>query len=141
RPPPAPYLASAMRVLMLSKACHVAVYRQKLVELAARGVDLTLLAPPQWRGAPFEPGFDRGYRVVQVAPRLNGHFHLHHYPGLDALLAEVRPDLLHCDEEPYDLVSFLALRAARRAGVPLVFFTWQNLARRWPPPFRWFERR
>src|SRR5439155_8914340 len=36
---------------------------------------------------------------------------------------------------------FLALRAARRAGVPLVFFTWQNLARRWPPPFRWFERR
>jgi glycosyltransferase involved in cell wall biosynthesis len=52
----------------------------------------------------------------------------------------VRPDLLHFDEEPYNLATYLGARSARRAGVPLVFFTWQNLLRRYPPPFSWMER-
>jgi glycosyltransferase involved in cell wall biosynthesis len=125
---------------MLSKACHIAAYRLKLVEMAARGIELTLVAPPEWRGVPFEPGFDDGYRTVLSRPRFNGSFHTHYYPELPRILAETRPDLLHCDEEPYDTVSYMALRAARRAGVPLLFFTWQNLRRRWPPPFKWFER-
>src|SRR5436309_1225418 len=110
-----------MRVLILSKACHVAAYRLKLVEMARCGVELTLVAPPEWRGAAFEPGFDEGYRTVLCRPRLNGHFHLHFYPQLGALLQEVRPELVHCDEEPYDLVSFMALRAARRAGARFLF--------------------
>jgi len=55
-------------------------------------------------------------------------------------LAQLRPDLLHMDEEPYNLATWLALRAAARSGVVSTFFTWQNLYRRYPPPFRWFEQ-
>ena len=130
---------------MVSKACYVSSYRKKLEELAALGVDLTLLAPPYWRNAsgrhPFEEGNQRGYRTVLQDPVLNGNFHLHFYPGISALIEETAPDLVHIDEEPYDLVSFHALTAARRAGASGLFFTWQNIPRRYPPPFSLFESR
>ena len=129
---------------MVSKACYVAAYRQKLVELAHLGVDLTLVVPPYWqfaeRRAPFEPGRDDGYRIIQANPIFNGRHHLHFYPQLPRLIADAQPDLVHLDEEPYDLVTYLGLRAAERARVLAVFFSWQNLDRRFPAPFSWIER-
>ena len=129
---------------MVSKACYVGSYRRKLEELAALGVDLTLVVPPYWQTgdqrAMREPGYDRGYRIVEENPVLNGNFHMHFYRDLPALLQEVRPDLVHIDEEPYDLVTFHALRAATAAGAKALFFTWQNLERDYQPPFKWFEK-
>src|SRR5207249_195497 len=51
-----------------------------------------------------------------------------------------RPDVLHIDEEPYNLGTFLAARAASVRGIPSLFFTWQNLVRAYPLPFRWMEK-
>ena len=129
-----------MRVVMLSKACTVAAYRRKLEELARLGVDLTLVVPPHWGNARLEPGHEEGYRLVVMAPALNGHHHWHWYPGFGRLLREVQPDLVHIDEEPYDFVTFHALRQAQGVGARTLFFTWQNLYRRFPPPFSFFER-
>ena len=129
---------------MVSKACYVGSYRRKLEELAALGVDLTLVVPPYWRTgdklAYRAPGYDHGYRIVEENPVLNGNFHLHFYRGLPALLREVRPDLVHIDEEPYDLVTLHTLRAARAVNAKSVFFTWQNIDRNYTPPFGWIER-
>ena len=129
---------------MVSKACYVASYRRKLEELAGLGVDLTLVAPPYWhsggRRLSFEPGYAGGYRTVLQNPVFNGSFHLHYYPQLPALIRRYDPDLVHIDEEPYDLVSFKAARAALSAGAKVLFFTWQNIQRRYPPPFTFFER-
>jgi glycosyltransferase involved in cell wall biosynthesis len=125
---------------MVSKACTVAAYRRKAEEIAKLGVDLTLVVPPRWGNAAFEAGRDKGYRLVIMAPALNGHHHLHWYPGLARLLNSEKPDLVHIDEEPYDFVTFHTLRRARRIGARSVFFTWQNLFRKFPPPFSFFER-
>jgi len=133
-----------MKVLMLSKACYVATYRRKLEELAALPhVQLTLIVPPYWRmgkgKALLEPGYDKGYEMNVENPPLNGNHHLHFYPNLPRHLERLKPDLVHIDEEPYDFVAFHALRACRRAGAKTLFFTWQNIERRFPPPFGWFE--
>jgi glycosyltransferase involved in cell wall biosynthesis len=133
-----------MKVLMLSKACYVATYRRKLEELAALPqVELTLVVPPYWRmgkgRALLEPGYDKGYEMIIENPLLNSHHHLHFYPRFAQHLERVKPDLVHIDEEPYDFVTFHALRASRRAGAKTLFFTWQNIERRFPPPFSWFE--
>ncbi|MCX6021009.1 MAG: glycosyltransferase [Chloroflexi bacterium] len=131
-----------MKVLMVSKACIVAAYRRKLEEMAALGVDLTLVVPPYWMQAGrkqlLEPGFAEGYRLIESPMALNGHFHLHFYPRLRDVIAEVQPDLVHLDEEPYDFVTFHGLRFARRANAAVVFFTWQNLRRTLPFPFTYF---
>jgi glycosyltransferase involved in cell wall biosynthesis len=129
---------------MVSKACIVGQYQTKLERLARHpDLDLTVVVPPYWRDergvVPLERVHTQGYRL-QVEPiAFQGRFHLHYYPTLPRLLHALRPDLVHIDEEPYNLATFLALRAARAVGAHSLFFTWQNLPRRYPPPFSWME--
>jgi len=134
-----------MRVLMVSKACLVGAYQRKLEEIAAHAdVELAVIVPPSWheagRRVELEPVYTAGYRLIVEPMRFNGHFHLHFYPGLRHHLEAFQPDVLHIDEEPYNLATFHALRLARRMGIRTLFFTWQNLHRRYPPPFSWMER-
>jgi glycosyltransferase involved in cell wall biosynthesis len=71
---------------------------------------------------------------------LNGHFHLHFYPNLGTHVQRLRPDIMHIDEEPYNLATFHAMRLAIQVDAKPLFFTWQNLLRRYPFPFNWMER-
>ncbi len=132
-----------MRVLMLSKACIVGIYQPKLEAIARRGVDLTVLAPPSWRDErgvqPLERAHTQGYQLREIPIRLNGNFHLHHYPSLPRELDAIRPQIVHIDEEPYNLATWQALRQARRLGAKALFFSWQNIRRAYPPPFNWGE--
>jgi glycosyltransferase involved in cell wall biosynthesis len=139
-----PLGAGALRVLIVSKPFVNLAYRQKLRELATLGVDVTAVSPPEWREAGsvqrLEAGDDDSYDLRVLPMRFNGHFHYHWYAGLPELLDDVRPTLVHIDEEPYNLATFLAARAARRRGISSIFFTWQNLLRRFPPPVADMER-
>ena len=134
-----------MRVLMVSKACLVGAYQKKLEELARLpGVELTVVVPPYWRDergvVELERQYTAGYELVVEPLACNGHFHLHFFPGLGRQMRRVRPDLVHIDEEPYNLATAHALYLARRAGAKALFFSWQNIARRYPPPFSTLER-
>ena len=76
-----------------------------------------------------------------VAPLVfSGQYHLHFYPTAGALLRRLRPDVLHVDEEPYNLATWQLLRIGQALGARGLFFTWQNLSRRYPWPFRHFEQ-
>lgn len=137
--------AKTLRIVMLSKAMVVGAYQRKLEELALLpGVELTAIVPPAWRDSrgetPLERMYTHGYQLVVTPMALNGHFHVHFYPRLGRLLEQIQPDLLHVDEEPYNLAAWQAIRWAARRRVPAVFFTWQNLIRRYPPPFNWLEQ-
>jgi len=130
---------------MVSKALVVGTYQRKLEEIAAQpDIDLTVAVPPFWREKGhdwrLERSFGAGYDLKVLPMRFNGHYHYHYYPRLGQLLDQVKPDLLHFDEEAYNLSTWLALHAARMRGIPFVFFTWQNILRRYPPPFGWMER-
>lgn len=129
---------------MVSKALIVGAYQRKAEEIAQLGVDLTVLTPPAWNDDRGEQQVEllhtTGYTFRVVPIRFGGDFHLHHYPTLAQELARLRPDVLHMDEEPYNLATWLALRAAHRLGIASTFFTWQNLYRRYPPPFHQMER-
>ncbi len=133
-----------LHVVMVSKALVVGAYQRKAEEIARRGVKLTVLVPPSWRdrrGRQVATArHTEGYTLRSIPLWLNGNFHLHWYPTLARELAHLQPDLLHMDEEPYNLATYLGLRAARRLGIPSLFFTWQNLLRGYPPPFAWWER-
>ncbi len=129
---------------MLSKACVVGTYQRKLEELARLDIDLTVLVPPSWRAPSgtlrLERAHTTGYRLLVEPIRFNGNFHLYYFPTLARRVHEFRPDILHIDEEPYNLASWLALRIARRANVRSVLFSWQNLNRAYPFPFSFGER-
>lgn len=134
-----------MRVLYLSKACVVGAYQRKLEELAAEpDIELVAVVPPFWQDSGRRLMLERlhthGYRMAIEPARFNGHFHWHYYPRLARQLERSRPDILHVDEEPYNFASFHAVWLAQRRGIRAIFFTWQNLHRRYPAPFSWMER-
>ncbi len=134
-----------MRVLMLSKACVVGAYQKKLEEMARLpDLELTVVVPPYWRDErgtlELEREHTEGYELIVEPMTFNGSFHLHFYPGLGNQIRRVRPDLVHIDEEPYNLATAHALWLARRNGARTLFFSWQNLLRRYPLPFRMIER-
>jgi glycosyltransferase involved in cell wall biosynthesis len=140
-----PDSTARIRVLIVSKACLVGAYQRKLEEIAAfPDIDLTVIVPPEWR----EPGgatvrLERahvtGYELLAEPMMFNGHFHLHFYPRLGRHFARVRPQVVHIDEEPYNLATFQAMWLARRHKARALFFTWQNLNRRYSFPFNWIE--
>jgi glycosyltransferase involved in cell wall biosynthesis len=133
-----------MKVLMLSKALVVGAYQRKAEELAKLGVELLVVVPPAWilEGKPqtLERRYLSGYRLAVEPIAFNGHFHVHFYPFLSRQFARFRPQLVHIDEEAYNLATFEAMLLARWYGARTVFFTWQNLDRRYPFPFSSMER-
>jgi glycosyltransferase involved in cell wall biosynthesis len=134
-----------MRVVYVSKALVVGAYRRKLEELArVPGLELTAIVPAAWQegrtALRLERGHTAGYDLIVAPLAFNGQFHLHFYPTLGRLLHRLRPEVLHMDEEPYNLATWHALTAAARVGARSLFFTWQNLPRRYPWPFRRMEQ-
>jgi glycosyltransferase involved in cell wall biosynthesis len=134
-----------MRVLMISKACVMGIYQRKLEEIARfPDIELRVAVPPSWRDGSrkieLERAHTNGYELLVEPIVFNGNFHLHFYPRLGRRLRAFMPDVVHIDEEPYNLATFHALRLAKAAGAHALWFTWQNLKRRYPPPFRHFER-
>jgi glycosyltransferase involved in cell wall biosynthesis len=134
-----------MRVLMVSKACLVGAYQSMLEAIAAHDdIDLTVIVPPVWKepsGPVFlERSHTQGYRLLVDPIRFNGHFHIHYYPRLKERLRQIRPDVVHLDEEPYNLATWMGQRQARAVGAKTLFFSWQNIHQRYPFPFSLLER-
>lgn len=120
-------------------------YQRKLEELARfRDVDLKVIVPPFWmdgrRKLSLQRAYTQGYTLETLPVVLNGHFHLYFYRGLSDLVGRFRPDVMHIDEEPYNLSTWQAMRAAHDAHARPLFFTWQNILRKYPFPFSWWER-
>jgi glycosyltransferase involved in cell wall biosynthesis len=107
-------------------------------------MDLHVVVPPTWqepggRLLALERAFTEGYELAVEPIALNGHFHLHFYPMLHERVHALRPDIVHIDEEPYNLATHQALTLGRSVGARCLFFTWQNLYRRYPWPWRAVE--
>jgi glycosyltransferase involved in cell wall biosynthesis len=121
-------------VLYVSKASRVPAHRAKLARLA-RQVELTLLVPDRWGDAPRESFADATYPLVELPAVFHGHNHLHVYRGLSSVLAPGAFDLVHVDEEPYSLATAQVVARAKSVRTPSLFFAWQNIDKRLPPPF------
>ncbi|HEY1015135.1 MAG TPA: glycosyltransferase [Herpetosiphonaceae bacterium] len=131
---------------MISKALTAAAYHRKLELIAAEpGVELAAVVPPVW----LEPGVGEyrlevaegsNYRLHVLPLRHNGRHHTYTWRGLPAVVEAERPDILHIDEEAFNLSTWQALRLGRRLGARMCFYNWANIDRFYPPPFRQFER-
>jgi glycosyltransferase involved in cell wall biosynthesis len=133
------------RLLTIGHSYCVSVNRRLAHELASTGEwDVTAAAPTRFHG-------DFGWHVLQTQPdercavtgvpaHLTRPVHLMLYGRQLADLLRQPWDLVHCWEEPY-IVAAAQVARCTPARVPLVFATFQNIAKRYPPPFNWIERR
>ena len=133
-----------MRVLRISHSAVVSEWRGRERALTELGVDVSLLSARAWveGGALVRLQPERGEQVtgVTTAGRHPALF-LYDPRPLWRALGE-RWDVIDIHEEPFALATaeILVLRALRRRRPPIVLYTAQNLPKRYPVPFRWFER-
>lgn len=147
---------AGMRVLRVSHSAVVGAWRERERALRRLGVDVRLLSARSW---------DEGGARVPLRPEpgepVTGVRTLGTHPAL--FVYDPRPlwralgepwDVLDVHEEPFALATaeVLALRAARRAwdrsrgrdpgpAAPVVVYSAQNIAKRYPPPFGWLRSR
>lgn len=140
-----------MKVLRVSHSAVVDAWRERERELRRRGLEVRLVSALRWDEAgavvPLEPrpGEDVvGVRTLGTHPAL---FLLDPVALWRELGREV--DVLDLHEEPYALATLevLVLRRLRhhltrrpRVLAPYALYSAQNIDKRYPPPFRWFER-
>jgi len=105
--------------------------------------DVTAVAPRFMAGdlrpIPCEANPAEACRTVRVPAYLTGRIHLMNYgPQLRTVLADSW-DIVHAWEEPYILAG-AQIAGWTPPSAALVFATFQNIAKRYPPPFGWMER-
>jgi glycosyltransferase involved in cell wall biosynthesis len=149
--PAAPPPARRPRVLWIWHAAVVAEYQKPIAALAATGRwDMRLLAPTAWpeRGdtmLALERTRAPNYTIEAGRVLFARHYYLYLFPDLLGRLLRARPDIIYLYEEAHTLIAFLTLllRPAleRRWGrrVPVLLYAAQNIVKRYPPPFRFFE--
>jgi glycosyltransferase involved in cell wall biosynthesis len=138
-------VAVERRLITIGHSYVVAENRRLAHEMAVAGRGrwhVTAIAPAAYRGdlrrVTLEPLPGEACAVVPLRVRLDRVPHLMAYGGLKAALAS-GADVIHCWEEPYVFAGAQVARASP-ASARLVFATFQNLAKTYPPPFAGFER-
>jgi glycosyltransferase involved in cell wall biosynthesis len=133
-----------LRLLTLGHSYVVGTNRALARAMARAGAgewEVTAAAPASFPGdlGPIRLQPLPGERVEPLPVRGAGRIHTMTYGrGLRALLRRGW-DVVHCWEEPFVLAG-AQVAAWTPRGAKLVFATFQNLPKRYPPPFPWTER-
>ncbi|MGE0877291.1 MAG: glycosyltransferase family 4 protein [Acidimicrobiia bacterium] len=135
-----------MRVLRVYHSAVVSEWRQRDRELRATGVDVTLVSAARWneggKVVACEPGADA---FVRPARTWGTHPYLFVYdPRVLWKALDGDFDVVDVHEEPASLAALevrilMALRNRTRRA-KLLLYCAQNIEKRYPIPFRWFER-
>jgi glycosyltransferase involved in cell wall biosynthesis len=149
---PAARQAGGTRVLWIWHAAVVAEYQKPIAALAAQGRwDMHLLVPEAWperagQMVALEQRHAECYTIHPAPVLFPHHYYLYFFPGLLVRLLRIRPDVLHVYEEAHSFLPFLILllrpllECLWGRHVPVLLYAAQNIVKRYPPPFRWFER-
>jgi glycosyltransferase involved in cell wall biosynthesis len=137
-----------IRILRIYHSAVVDEYRSRDRALIRRhGHDVHLVCPPAWpEGSTLvhpSPDAEVPVHVVPIRGRTRPNLFWYHGGRLADVIRAVRPEIVDLHEEPYGLAVARALPIVRRLApdAKLSVYTAQNLPKRYPPPFSWFERR
>ena len=133
------------RLLSIGHSYSVALNRRLAEEIhcISHGEwDVTVVSPNEvcgdMRRIRLEPSINSGAKVIGVSTSWGNRVHFLRYGReTKSLIREENWSLVHIWEEPYIVCGEQLSRWAKQ--VPHVFFTFQNIPKHYPPPFRWFE--
>ncbi len=136
-----------LRVITIGHSYVVARNRELARALALAGAgkwEITVVAPERFPGdfgrLELQQQDTEQVRLEGVPVRFARKIHLMRYGGKLRKLLEERWDVVHCWEEPYIMAGAQIARRTPK-GSRLVYATFQNIAKRYPPPFGMVERR
>src|SRR5688572_20498304 len=130
------------RLLSIGHSYVVGLNRRLPAELSALDWDVTVISPRHFRGGTGDlrsttltPEEGEPFELVGLDAHVTRSPHLMFYEAaLFRALRARRWDLIHVWEEPF-LVAGAQIAALAPRDTPLVYLTYQNIAKRYPPPF------
>lgn len=134
---------------MISHTYVVGVNRGKLEALVQNPeLELLTIVPSRWverdigQVLRFEPPRWSSFPIASIPVWFPGYGSAFVYSPtvLFRFLRQFRPALIHVEEEPWSLATLELCFVSRLLGARLVFFTWENLNRQLPRPFRVIRR-
>jgi glycosyltransferase involved in cell wall biosynthesis len=138
-----------LRILTIGHSHIVGMNRAMWRELAQQDTSfsITVAAPRTFKGdlRPLTIDAEPPGSLLTVVPldaAWTGRIHVFRYDHrqLRRLMREGDFDVVHAWEEPYIYAGYQIARALRGLRSRFVFRTAQNLVKRYPPPFNYFER-
>jgi glycosyltransferase involved in cell wall biosynthesis len=110
----------------------------------AAGAEVTYVVPRAWPELGSESVLSAElFPIVEVEVRSAGDVNGHSYADVDAvakLAVELEPEVVDLFEEPFSRAAGQLLPRLPPT-FPVVMYSAQNLDKRWPPPYRGYERR
>jgi len=133
-----------MRILTVGHSYVVAMNRRLPQEWALAGHDVTVAAPAFYhadlRAMACETGADEAFDLQPIPAQFTKRVHLFRYGrALKRLIDTRRFDVVHAWAEPYVYSGYQVARWTPRSS-SLIYSTFQNLPKKYPPPFSWMER-
>ena len=139
-------MGAERRLITIGHSYVVAENRRLAHEMAIAGRGrwrVTAIAPKAYRGDLRRVTLERldgeACALVPLGVRFDRAPHLMMYAGLRAALS-AGADVVHCWEEPY-VAAGAQVAKHTPGGSRLVYATFQNLSKSYPPPFAEFERK
>jgi glycosyltransferase involved in cell wall biosynthesis len=139
-------MRSPRRLISVAHSYVVALNRRLAHEMVRAGGgawEVTAVAPTYFHGdlgpIPLETNGPESCRLSPIRAYLTREIHCFVYGRELRHLLRHNWDLVHCWEEPYVAAGGQVHWWTPRS-VPIVFWTAQNLAKRYPPPFNLIER-
>jgi len=131
-------------VLRIFHAGRNPAHRARDRALLAGGVDVIYVVPRIWPEAGGEGALSaESFPIIEIDVRSPGDVNRHSYVDVGAvsrLAVDYQVDLVDLFEEPFSRAAGQLLpRLAPE--LPVVMYSAQNLDKRWPPPYRDYERR
>lgn len=136
-----------LKLLVVSHACATPVNQAFFAEVAAQtGWSVDLVIPSSWVSeynsdlkASRWKDFKGAIHAIPVWKA--GNIPLHVYrQTMVSLIRRIRPDVIYVHHEPYGLATLQIYLANKMVDdCPIGFYGAQNIQKRYPIPFRWFE--
>ena len=142
-----------MKVLAITRTAVVTSHRERFKALSKfEDIELTVVGPEYWvegyRKIHMEKSPEETYKLITL-PTFSWRLPwgtmknvTYRYRDLDKVIEEVKPDIFDVLEEPYSLVTAHTLRLKERLcpNAKFIFYSAQNIKKRYPLPFRSAEK-
>jgi L-malate glycosyltransferase len=137
-----------MKLLIVSHACVTPINQQFFAEVELQtGWQLSIVTPTNWRneyGQILDPEKWPNYKgqLLGLPIWMSGNIPLHIYRSVFfTILRDIKPDIIYIHHEPYGVATTqIYLANYLSINKPIGFFTWQNISKNHPFPFKQMER-
>lgn len=125
-----------MKILVLGHS--IGHYRQRAMWewIAEQGHRVNTMVMPQYQDEKYAPierdSFKQNLVTIHASPISN----FWYFTSLHEYIHQLNPDVVFCYQEPWNVSAYMAMMMTKMFKKPFGFFTWENMRRLLPNPYR-----